>query len=88
VPRISSFYGIVISMNWKDHPPPHCHARYAEYHAKIDLRTGEVLAGYLPPRALRLIRGWVGLHRNELLDNWQRSQAEPRRPLARIEALQ
>jgi hypothetical protein len=29
VPRISSFYGIVIEMYFGDHPPPHFHARYS-----------------------------------------------------------
>ena len=28
MPRISSFYGIVIEMYFGDHPPPHFHARY------------------------------------------------------------
>jgi len=30
VPRISSFYGIVIAMYYDDHAPPHFHARYGE----------------------------------------------------------
>ena len=35
VPTISVFYGIVISMFFNDHDPPHIHARYAEHHARI-----------------------------------------------------
>jgi hypothetical protein len=31
VPRISSFYGIVIAMYYRDHHAPHFHAIYAEY---------------------------------------------------------
>ncbi len=28
MPTLSRFYGIVIFMNYNDHPPPHFHARY------------------------------------------------------------
>ena len=35
MPSISRFYGIVVSMYSSDHPPPHFHARYGEYEAKI-----------------------------------------------------
>jgi len=30
VPRISTFYGIVITMYYRDHDPPHFHAVYGE----------------------------------------------------------
>lgn len=30
MPRLSAFYGIVISMYFADHNPPHFHAIYAE----------------------------------------------------------
>jgi Domain of unknown function (DUF4160) len=44
MPRISSFFGIVIEMYFGDHPPPHCHARYSGESAKIEIATGAVLA--------------------------------------------
>jgi hypothetical protein len=59
VPRISAFYGIVIEMYFGDHPPPHFHARYGGDVALIVIATGDVYAGSLPPRALRLVREWV-----------------------------
>jgi hypothetical protein len=45
VPRISAFYGIVITMYWRDHPPPHFHAAYAGQVAEIDIASLEVLDG-------------------------------------------
>src|ERR1044072_5535364 len=33
MPRISSFYGIVIEMYYGDHPPHHFHARYGDRRA-------------------------------------------------------
>jgi hypothetical protein len=56
VPRICEFYGIVIEMYYGDHPPPHFHARYSGETAKIEIATGEIIAGSLPGRALRLVR--------------------------------
>ena len=72
MPRISSFFGIVIEMYFGDHPPPHFHARYGGETAKIEIATGTVLAGSLPGRALRLVREWTEQHREELEANWER----------------
>ena len=66
VPRISLFYGIVITMYFYDHEPPHFHAQYAEHHAVIAIETGAVLVGELPSRALKLVSEWATLHRPEL----------------------
>jgi Domain of unknown function (DUF4160) len=73
MPRISAFYGIVIEMYFGDHPPPHFHAHYSGDSAKIAIANGEVLAGSLPGRALRLVREWVEEHRDELEENWERA---------------
>ena len=72
MPRISSFFGIVIEMYFGDHPPPHFHARYSGEMAKIEITTGAVLAGSLSKRALRLVREWTEQHRDELEANWGR----------------
>jgi hypothetical protein len=78
VPRISTFYGIVIEMYFGDHPPPHFHAFYAGEEALIVIATGEVYAGALPARALRLVREWLELHKAEMQANWElASQLHP-----------
>ena len=51
MPTISTFYGILIQIFWREHGPPHFHALYAEHEALIDIRTLEVLQGNLPKRA-------------------------------------
>ncbi len=85
VPRLSTFYGIVIWMYRPDHPPPHFHAQYGEDVAQIELGTLRVLAGSLPPRALRLVRQWARLHTDELAENWERAQQLE--PLVPVEPL-
>lgn len=62
-------------MYFADHPPPHFHARYAEDEALIVIETGEIFAGSLPGRALRLVREWLEEHRAELVANWERASA-------------
>lgn len=74
MPRISAFYGIVITMYFYDHEPPHFHAQYAEHHAVITIETGAVLVGELPSRALKLVLEWATLHRAELATNWSRAK--------------
>ena len=85
VPRISEFYGIVIVMYFDDHPPPHFHARYGEHQAQIIIATGEILRGFLPRRALRLVQEWTELHREDLAADWKRAEREE--PLVSIEPL-
>lgn len=71
MPRISHFYGIVITMYFYDHNPPHFHAQYAEHHAAIEIGSGAVLVGGLPSRALNLVTEWASLHQAELASDWE-----------------
>jgi Domain of unknown function (DUF4160) len=70
VPEISRFLGIVITMYFNDHEPPHFHVRYAEHRATFAIDALELLDGQLPPRVLGLVTEWAALHRFELRRNW------------------
>lgn len=72
MPEISRFFGIVIAMFYREHPPPHFHAKYGDSEAQIQIDPPAVLNGSLPPRALALVIEWAALHREELLENWER----------------
>jgi len=37
MPEISRFFGIIITINYGDHPPPHFHVRYGGQKALIDI---------------------------------------------------
>jgi len=52
MPEISRFHGIVIRMNFKDHPPPHFHAEYGDAEALINLA---IISGKLPPGAFGMV---------------------------------
>jgi hypothetical protein len=79
MPTLSAFYGILIRMYFRDHAPPHFHARYGEFEATIDLDTLDVTEGHLPGRGLSLVREWAMIHREELLEDWRlcRENAPP-----------
>lgn len=76
MPTISTFFGIVIQMFWREHAPPHFHAIYAEFEVEIDVRTLEVIRGSLPRRALAMVLEWAALHREELMEDWVLCQAK------------
>ncbi len=86
MPEISRFFGIVIAMYHRDHPPPHFHAYYGEHEAKFSIETGKVIEGRLPRRARSLVQQWYRLHIDELKAAWQAVQA--RVPPHRIDPLE
>lgn len=86
MPVISAFFGITIRMYYREHEPAHFHAEYQGQQATFDF-TGQQTAGdILPGTALRLIREWASLHRQELDGNWSRMKAGE--PLDRIAPLE
>jgi uncharacterized protein DUF4160 len=86
MPEISRFLGIIIAMYYNDHRPAHFHAKYGSFEALIEIESGGILRGHLPPRVLGLVQEWRQLHRAELIQDWK--LAEERRPLHRIEPLE
>jgi hypothetical protein len=70
MPEISRFFGIVVSMFYSDHNPPHFHIEYAGNKASIDIETG-LVKGKMSRRALKLVFEWMDEHKAELLANWE-----------------
>jgi hypothetical protein len=85
MPEISRFLGIVIGMFYSEHGVPHFHAVYGEHEVSVEIESGRV-HGHFPPRALGLVLEWSRLHRQELLDDWERARAG--QPLRRIAPLE
>ena len=74
MPTISMFYGIVVSIFFKDdvrHRLPHIHVRYQGSKAAVAIEDGAVLDGDFPARQLKLVQAWIEIHRDELLANWE-----------------
>ncbi|RAQ38769.1 transcriptional regulator, partial [Arthrospira sp. O9.13F] len=45
MPEISRFFGMVITMYYNDHAPPHFHVRYGQQKALITIETLTLLEG-------------------------------------------
>jgi hypothetical protein len=75
MPIVSAFFGLIIRMFYDEHNPPHIHAEYQGKKALIDFR-GNVLRGDLESRtALKLVREWIDLRYDQLLENWELAQS-------------
>ena len=61
-------------MYFREHNPPHFHAKYNEYEAQISIKDLRIMYGHLPPKALGLVMEWAGSHKKELLKNWDKIQ--------------
>ena len=86
MPEICRFFGIVITMYFDEHNPPHFHARYGDCKMEVAIGNFSVLAGKFPPRALGLVMEWAVQHRDELLEDWE--LARKRSELRKISPLE
>lgn len=85
MPFVSVFYGIIITINFWDHAPPHLHAAHGGAEALFDIRTGKVIRGKLARRETRYVLEWIVKNRIELLRNWDLAAAG--RPTFKIAGL-
>jgi len=74
MPTISSFYGIIVRMFFKDHPPPHFHAVYGEHELIVGISPIMILTGAAPPRVRSMVLEWAALHQSELAADWDACQ--------------
>ena len=70
MPEISRFLGIVITMYFNDHNPPHFQVRYENARAIVGIDPLELREGELSPRVLGLVREGAEIHQSELRRNW------------------
>ncbi len=88
MPELSRFYSIIIKMIFEDnvqHSKPHIHVYYNEFEASIGI-DGEILAGNLPPKQLKLVEAWITIHEDELYKAW--NNAVMKKPIEKIKPLE
>ena len=87
MPELSRFYGMIIKMIFGDtvqHNKPHIHVYCAEHEASVGI-DGELLAGSLPVKQLKLLNAWLILHEDELYTAW--NKAVKNEPFGKIDPL-
>ncbi len=55
MPEITRFLGIIVTMYFDEHSPPHFHVRYNEYRASIEIETLNIMSGKLPAKVRGLV---------------------------------
>jgi hypothetical protein len=74
MPVVSTFFGIIIRMFYREHGVPHFHAEHQGQQATFTF-DGEILAGSIRScTALRLIKEWALEHDKELNANWDKAR--------------
>ena len=75
MPELSRFGGMIIKMLYNDtvqHNKPHVHVYYGDHTASIGI-DGELLAGSLPVKQLKMVVGWLALHEEEAYAAWNKA---------------
>jgi hypothetical protein len=85
VPIISRFFGILIYMFWREHNPPHFHAKYGDDEVVVEIESGKV-SGSMSKRALMMVQAWREEHKEELMNDWK--LAEQKKALFPIKPLE
>jgi hypothetical protein len=81
MPEITRFLGIIITMYFDEHNPPHFHVRYNEYRASVEIKTLNVMNGHIPAKVRGLIEEWAEPNRSELLKMWETRDFHKIKPL-------
>lgn len=72
MPELSRFMGMIITMVFADndkHHKPHVHVRYGDHIASVGI-DGELLAGSIPSKQMKLLTAWLLIHEDELYAAW------------------
>jgi Domain of unknown function (DUF4160) len=75
MPEICRFFEAIITMNFREHNPPHFHVTYGDDEALIGINDLRTLEGKLPKRIKAAVLEWADEHRQELIVNWNLAQA-------------
>ncbi len=73
MPEISRFYGIIISLFWRDHNPPHIHFSYGDFECTISV-IDRIVQGCAPSKVIVKVNEWMDLHEQEILSLWEKAQ--------------
>ena len=63
---------IEVRMEPDSHKQPHVHIN--RHGASFSIRTGQRIVGSCDARSEQIVRDWILLHRNDLLDLWEKSK--------------
>jgi hypothetical protein len=76
MPTIKTINTIKIDIYSREHPPPHFHAKFAEFEELIEIESLETYAGNIPRIQRKKVVDWASDNKQFLLDIFK--QLNPR----------
>lgn len=68
MPTIKIIDSVKIDVYSRDHPPPHFHAKYAEFEELIEIESLKTYAGELPKAQRKKVISWATKNKILLLE--------------------
>ena len=65
-PLLENREGVSIIVQSREHLPPHIYATYGEDEALINIRTGQIIEGYISNTKLRIVQEWLDEGKNRI----------------------
>lgn len=79
--KVAVVEGVTIMLYANEHPPPHFHAKIAEFQAVIDVKSLKIIRGRLPPNKTGPVIEWATIRQNVLTEAFEavrnRKKIEP-----------
>jgi hypothetical protein len=80
--KVAVVDGVTIMLYGNEHPPPHFHAKIAEFQAVIDINKLAVVRGALPPNKVHAVLEWAKSRQTILNESFE--LARQKRKIGRI----
>lgn len=68
--KVGDDNGIYFIIHTNDHNPPHLHAKYGEYEAKINIENGQIISSNLPKAKRKYASQWTIKNKLRLMEKW------------------
>ncbi|MEO5644607.1 MAG: DUF4160 domain-containing protein [Bacteroidia bacterium] len=79
--------GVRIYVRSREHLPPHVHAFCGDDVALVNIRTGEIVGGYLSAKKLRIVQLWLDEGENRKVTEENFYELNPRLRLEQVKEL-
>lgn len=77
MPTVKTIDNIKIDIYSRDHPPPHFHAKFAEFEELIEIETLETYAGKIPKAPRKKVTDWAANNQKFLLEIFNKLNPRP-----------
>jgi len=77
MPTVKTIDNIKIDIYSRDHPPPHFHAKFAEFEELIEIETLETYVGKIPKVQRKKVTDWAADNKKFLFEIFNKLNPRP-----------